>query len=146
LIVEKEVPAQDDRIVIVLTNHIPVKISLAEWPVIAEAKAARGLFSNTHEWRLTVRQNADGRALVYAVYSFYQVDGESYTSYGGDLLPPPSNLSAAVRSLLPPPSDLPMAIRTVGQWMETQPHEKDDAAQWATLIHECIANIPPQEL
>jgi hypothetical protein len=91
-----------------------------DWPTIASAKD----WDNEHEcqanktWSLRVRQHADGRSLVYAVYdSCYPGQG----SRGGELLEAGA--------------DLPTAIRRVGERCECE-----------QIVDYCIADLPAEEL
>jgi hypothetical protein len=63
-----------DKLTITLTGRAPVTIETKLWPVIASAanheSAARGKDPEEADWKqwLTVRQHADGRAIVYGVH------------------------------------------------------------------------------
>ncbi len=63
---------------ITLTGRAPVRIAEDQWPIIASAKRFDGQVEcqANRTWHLTVRQHADGRAIVYGVYdSCYPGEG-----------------------------------------------------------------------
>ena len=86
---------------ITLTDRAPVKIRAAIWPCISSASRHDGKVAcqANHEWRLTVRQHADGRAIVYG----FEVAGMGgvYQGYeearAGVLLDAGADIAAAVR-------------------------------------------------
>lgn len=134
--------AQQDNpyLTITLTDRPPVKIKKDEWPIIAESSDKD--FDNEYEfqanrtskWTLKVRQHEDGRALVYGIYS-YDTNWQNERNYnvrGGELL---------AKS-----GDLAVAIRRVGEWMAQQEQSEGDASRWESLINECIADLPAQEI
>lgn len=136
--------AQQDNpyLTITLTGRPPVKIKKDEWPVLASAGDKE--FDNQYEfqanrlakWKLTVRQHADGRAIVYAVYTYTSqfMDGHDHDVRAG--------------SLFDAGADIPDAIRTVADEIESRmPHD----ATWSTgyfprLMHECVADLPAVEI
>lgn len=121
---------------ITLTGRPPVKISDADWPVIASAYHKR--WDNQYEsqanrvnkgW-LKVRQHADGRAIVYGRDDYdTQWQGEANHCYrGGELLEPGADIAAAV-------------LRVATALVE---RGADDAM--LQIAHECIANLPVEEI
>jgi hypothetical protein len=132
--------AKNQKLTITLTGRAPVTIDKEAWPFIATSGDKE--FDNQYEfqanriskWDLDVRQHADGRAIVYARYSYRsQFQGaRDHSVRGGELLPDSS--------------DLPEAIRRVGEWMASQEHQDEDAKRWESLINECIADLPAVEL
>ena len=92
------------------------------WPVVAQSRD----WDNQHEcqanrtWRCMVRQHADGRAIVYGVYTTqFQAEVGTHAGY-----------------LLAPGEDVPAAIRRVG--------EEIGAAE--SVIRGCIADLPAEVL
>lgn len=125
---------------ITLTDRPPVTINEEAWPLIATATAKD--WDNTHECQanrlakvgLYVRQHSDGRAIVYATYTYTsQYQGENGVSARhGELLPAGSDMNAICR-----------AIKNVASRMpEAQMIEQD----WQSLADECIADLPAEEL
>ena len=106
---------------ITLTDRAPVKIVESDWPVIASAKDHDGQVEcqANESWSIRVRQHADGRALVYAVYD---------TSWQG-------RSGARGGELLERGADLAAAIRRVGE-----------RCQCEQIVDECIADLPAEEL
>jgi hypothetical protein len=90
---------------ITLTGRRPVRVDTAAWPAIASAAddSYRGNDYARHQqalyrgevdrYRLTVRQHADGRALVYGVLDAAN-GGRSIR--GGELLTPGADVAAAI--------------------------------------------------
>mgnify|MGYP000112006900 FL=1 len=85
-----------EQLTITLTGRRPVRIKKAEWPIIAAADWHDGevRWQADRVWRLTVRQHADGRAIVYGVHET-AVQTE-HDRRGGELLPPGADIPAAV--------------------------------------------------
>ena len=124
---------------ITLTDRPPVRIVEDEWPIIASSGDDSYIGSDygrrqqalgqgeCDEYRLTVRQHQDGRALVYGVLSAADrawgapAGGESWR--GGELL-------------LTSDDDIAMAIRRVGA-AGNMPD---------TVIRACIADLPAEKL
>jgi hypothetical protein len=126
------------RRIITLTNHSPVTIREAEWPIIASA-AGDSWLGGDHgrhhqaklqgeidEYTLIVRQHADGRALVYGV-----VDA-ALAAWGA----PARGESWRGGELLDADSDRARAIRRVGE-----AGGLPDA-----IIRACIADLPAVEI
>lgn len=105
---------QTDILTITLTDRAPIKIRKDEWPVLASARgdSYRGdpgrrrqalQQSECDEYRLTVRQHSDGRAIVYGVVDaaiaawHAPAGGESWR--GGDLLEPGADLASVIRDV-----------------------------------------------
>ncbi|PZR79105.1 MAG: hypothetical protein DLM65_11440 [Candidatus Aeolococcus gillhamiae] len=57
----------EKKIEITLSESAPVRIDPAQWPVIAEARRHDGAVEcqANNEWRIRVREHADGRRIVY---------------------------------------------------------------------------------
>jgi len=105
-----------------LTDRAPVRIDEDLWPVVAQSRD----WDNQHEcqanrtWRCMVRQHADGRSIVYGVYTTqFQGEADSHAGY-----------------LLGAGEDVPAAIRRVG--------EEIGAAE--SVIRACIADLPAEVL
>lgn len=119
-----------EHLTITLTGRSPVKIRKEDWPVIASGKDRPGSFVNgtprpdyeTDSHRITVRQHADGRAVVYAV-----LDGA--TAWTG-------TKSCRGGLLLPAGADVAAAIERVGS----------DVGLPDSVIRECVADLPAEEI
>lgn len=137
--------------IITLTGRAPVKIVEDDWPVIASAKddsysgdpsrwqqAIRQ--SQCDEYKLSVRQHADGRVIVYGVLSaaikeWHQpAGGESWR--GGELLCPQGMVRSSRDVLIAGPDDIAEAIYRVGK----RGNLPD------SVIHTCIADLPAEVL
>lgn len=106
---------------ITLTDRPPVRIIEAEWPTIASATDYEGQHEcqADRHWRLTVRQHADGRAIVYGVYAT-RWQGE-HDRHAGELLEAGADIIAA--------------IKRIGEEVGTE-----------RSVRECIADLPAVEL
>jgi hypothetical protein len=128
---------------ITLTGRPPVKINEASWPVIAEASDKE--FDNQYEcqanqvseWSVRVRQHADGRAIVYARYSFESnfQNSRDYNAKRGILMPAGTSHTAICD-----------AIREVCDEISGAECGGEDANRWPTLAADCIADMPAEEL
>lgn len=86
----------EDTLTITLTGRAPVRIRRADWPVIASAAYHDGADDSeaNRRWRLTVRQHADGRVVVYGVYaSSWQGERDCR---GGELVAPGEDIAEAI--------------------------------------------------
>jgi len=119
---------------ITLTDRPPVKITEDAWPIIACAILRPGSAGTpkpdyeTDEWSLRVRQHADGRAIVYGVVDAATAWTGTASWRGGELVDafaPGTNMLA-----------IAAAIRRVGTKGEMP----------ESLIDDCIADLPPEEL
>lgn len=128
---------------ITLTGRPPVSIDEDQWPTIAKGTAKE--FDNQYEfqanrisnWGVYVRQHADGRALVYAVYrhtSNWQ-GARGYDARRGVLLPVAADMD-----------DICRAIETVCDDIAKAEAHGDDASRWPTLAAECIADLPAETI
>lgn len=128
---------------ITLSNRPPVKIDESNWPIIAEAKdfAHDGQVecqaTRTWSWWLNVRQHSDGRAIVYAGYSYFTAwQGEQSLKYRhGDYLVQTDKRHINVCE----------AIVAVAARMADGQHD-DDAAHWDRLAQECMADLPAEDI
>lgn len=127
-----------ETLTITLSDRRPIKIQKEAWPVIASAKDDSYSGSDPGRWqqalsrgecdtyRLTVRQHADGRTLVYgvldaAIAAWHQpAHGEDWR--GGVLLDAGADIAAAIRQV-GESGGLPDAV-----------------------IRACIADLPAEEL
>ena len=111
-----------ERLTIRLTDRAPVCVRKDLWPLIASAKD----WDNQYEcqanrtWHLRVRQHADGRTLVYAVYD---------TAFQHER-------SLAAGELLAAGEDVAAAVRRVGE----------EIGAHAAVIAECIGDLPAEDL
>jgi hypothetical protein len=119
---------------ITLTDRPPVRIREDEWPLIAKGTGdsyGSGDYSRYQQalaqgecdrYRLTVRQHADGRAIVYGVFDAATAWTGSEDVSGGELLPPRADIAAA--------------IRRVGAYCQLPD----------SIIRECTADLPAVEI
>lgn len=126
---------------ITLSNRPPVTIHESIWPVIAVASyhdwEGEHDFQSSRHWKgfVRVRQNADGRTIVYAKCwheSAWRKE-RGYEQYAGELLPADASSQAIVE-----------AIKRVHASIDIV----DDAHldSWRLLSEECIADLPAEEL
>lgn len=127
---------------ITLTGREPVKIRLADWPIIAEASADNydGQYdfqaNRTSKHTIKVRQHSDGRAIVYGFMDYSsKFQGESgFAARGGELLEAGASI--------------PDAIARVGGELEARMPEDDgySAGVFPRLVHECTADLPAVQI
>ncbi len=123
---------------ITLTHRLPVKIYEDEWPVIAagahEDYDGQYRFNSFRSMDISihVRQHADGRTLVYAVYIYR-------TAYQND-----HGRNVKLGWLLAPGEDVPAAIRQLGSSMVDR-LDGDEGHVW-DVVDECIADLPAEDL
>jgi hypothetical protein len=128
---------------ITLTNRPPVKIDEDNWPVVASASDKE--YDNQYEsqanqiskWNITVRKHDDGRAIVYATYSYSSnwANSRDYSAKHGVLL-----------AMDCTPAEIIDAINFVSDMVAACECDGADAARWTTLANECIADMPAEEL
>jgi hypothetical protein len=117
-----------NRGVIVLTDQAPVDIDLDQWPVIANIERNAPTDVDTRsfwEVRLTVRQHADGRAIVYGRYA----SNDGTRRQAGELL-------GETYEYLSVGPDIPGAIRRVVKTLDF----------YQGLAEDCIAALPAVRL
>lgn len=119
---------------ITLTDRAPVKIRDDQWPTIAEAtgdsygcndysRYQQALSQGeVDKYTLKVRQHADGRVLVYGIFDAASAWTHNEDCRGGELLDAGADIAAA--------------IRRVGE----------SCSLPASIIRDCIADLPAQEL
>lgn len=126
---------------ITLSDRPPVRIMEDEWPEIAVASYhdfdGQYDFQSFRHWRgrLTVRQHADGRALVYGRCWYEETKQGASTDYdqrAGELLDSSSS------------SSLIEAIRRVHARITVV--DDAHADQWHLLADECIADLPAERI
>ena len=129
---------------ITLTNRPPVKIDEDNWPVIASAKdyvhdgQVECQANRKSSWWIKVRQHDDGRAIVYAGYS-YDTNWQGARSLAhkhGDYLAHTDVTYANICA----------AVTNVAARMADGEHDGDDASQWDRLAQECIADLPAEDI
>lgn len=126
---------------ITLTDSPPVRIREDQWPVVAHGgyedydNQYRFQANRTTDIDIRVRQNPDGRTIVYGVYKYD-------THFQGE-----RGESHRVGVLLDPGADLPAAIRQVGnELIDRLGDHSDDAQHVRTVINGCISDLPAVEL
>jgi hypothetical protein len=129
---------------ITLTSRPPVKIAEDSWPMVASASDKE--FDNQYEfqsnrkstWFVGVRQHEDGRAIVYARYSYDSnwQNARCYSAARGVLLTAESATTEGICQ----------SIEEVCRDIANAEHQGDDADRWPTLAAECIADMPAEEL
>lgn len=89
----------DNRLTISLTGRPPVSITKSAWPVLVRVAHDRDECGNelSRRYCLTVRQHADGRALVYGSYESSWQGERGYRA--GELHPAGADLAAAIGSV-----------------------------------------------
>jgi hypothetical protein len=137
---------EQKSLTITLTDRPPVRITKTDWPIIATARGdsygsgdlachdqavARG---ECDQYRLTVRQHAAGRAIVYGVLDAATAWTGSEDYRGGELLP--SVAGGRREGDMAHRSDIAAAIRRVGESC----HLPD------SITRECIADLPAVEI
>lgn len=146
--------AQQDNpyLTITLTGRPPVKIKKDDWPVIASAKHKD--YDNQYEfqanrkadWKLTVRQHADGRTVVYGVWT-YDTNWQNEDCgdvRGGELI---TVTGGADTERVGDTEPIVAAIQRVGEDLESRmPEGRWSSGVFPKLIHECIADLPAVEL
>ena len=140
------------KLTITLTDRPPVKITEADWPVIADGSWKD--WDNTYEFQanrtwaawLKVRQHADGRTIVYGGYSYTtQFQNESGASYreGQMITPSAEDYPEAAQGDYWTGQTVIDAIHAVGERLAER---SGQAEHFADIIAETIADFPAQEL
>jgi hypothetical protein len=111
-----------ETLTITLTGRAPVRVRKAEWPIVASAEWHDGEVPEQADrvWRLTVRQHADGRTVVYGVHE---------TAYRGER-------DRRGGELLEAGADIPAAIHRVAERLGFD----------SRLAEETIADLPAEEV
>ena len=125
---------------ITLTGRPPVRIVENDWPVIAAAMAKE--WDNAHEFQanrttsasIRVRQNRDGRTLVYAIYDYS-------TNFQGA-----ADRSAKAGELLPSGESAADCIIRVAEEMDSAIGDDHFGVTFSLLARECIADLPAEEI
>jgi hypothetical protein len=132
---------------ITLTGRPPVKIKKDDWPVIADATdnddhgTQIGNQANREDdWRVKVRQHADGRAIVYAIYDYSTLfQGERGASVrGGELVAADGDLVETISRV-----SRDMAERVNAERVNAENLPGD---VFLRLGQECIADLPAVEI
>lgn len=121
---------------ITLTGRPPVRIREDQWPIVAQGaySDARPQATRTVEIWLRVRQHTDGRAIVYAGYTYESLwQGEE-------------PLRVRVGDLIGPGDDLVRAIQRVGAELADRIAGEPGAQRLRDVIDACIADLPAEEL
>lgn len=128
---------------ITLTDRPPVNINEDAWPMIANAGDKE--YDNQYEfqanriskWFIGVRRHQDGRAIVYATYSYssaYQ-GARGYAVKHGVMLPAGTT-----------DADICRAVKDVAGMMAEAEHNGGDASRWPQFANDCIADMPAEEI
>lgn len=132
---------QNPKLTITLTGRKPVTIVKKDWPVVASATEEewdnqyKVQANRTAIFKLTVRQHADGRAIVYGVHSY---DSQYQGEHGRDV---------RGGELLEKDADIPVAILRVAAELEARmPDGQWSRGYWPRLAHECTADLPAVEI
>ena len=128
---------------ITLTGRPPVTITEETWPVIATASddchdgQVECQANRRSKWAVRVRQHADGRAIVYATYSYSSnwQGARGYAAKRGIMLPAASSAATICT-----------AIRDVCADIAEAESQGGDAERWPTLAAECIADMPAETI
>ena len=134
---------------ITLTDHAPINIEEASWPIIAKASdkehdgEVECQANRISTWFLRVRQHQDGRAIVYGGYDYdsHWRGERDYNARRGIMLTIGEGEGAR-----PTMDDIISAIREVCEDIASAECNGDDAARWPTLAAECIADLPAVEV
>jgi hypothetical protein len=138
-----------DKLTITLTGRAPVTVDKDAWPIIAEA--SDHLYDGQYDFqanchtraKLIVRQHADGRAVVYGIYS-------STSSFQGA-----RNAEARRGWLLggvDADTNIPKTIGVVAREMDEARRNSGvedlfiEASPFTRLAAECIADLPAEEI
>jgi hypothetical protein len=130
-----------EKITIHLTDSRPVSITKDLWPVAARGDGVSRRCYHTpipayevDQYRLRVRQHADGRVIVYGWIDASPAWTGTEDTYAGEML---GTANAPVTNANELTADkIIAAIRRVGE----------DAGLPASVIRECIADLPSEEI
>ena len=115
---------EKETLTVTMTGRPPVRVVKEDWPVIASARDWSGghEFQAVDQWRITVRQHADGRTLLYGVHTSAYANVP--TIRRGELLDPDQR------------ENIPSVIAQVAEAIGAP----------ETLADECIADLPAEDL
>lgn len=130
-----------DKITITMTDRQPVRIAKADWPILAEAQELyfdgeyESQANRKSDWRICVRRHADGRAIVYATFSYVtNWVGERCRDYAeGRMLAHDCDMQ-----------DIVTLIYMVAS--EMSDHDDGENSLWWSLAKQCIAELPAEDL
>jgi hypothetical protein len=130
--------------VIVLTDRAPVRVADTDWPIIASGTCSRHAGESEHnasrKWEATisVRQHADGRAIVSGVYTYETLYRNEHdeTCFAGALLERPVDSTAMVGAIRLTAEELTERVTTSTSNVEVIENAEMD----------CIAHLPPEDL
>ena len=128
------------KLTITLTGRRPITITKDTWPILASAEEKEHdgqvecQANKISKWKLIVRQHEDGRTIVYGIYTYDSnwQNARCFGVRGGELIP---NGDAT-----------PEAIQRIGKWMSEQEQPEEDKGRWQTIINDCIADLPAEEV
>jgi hypothetical protein len=137
---------EPDKLTITLTGQAPVRITKEDWPIIASAKDSLDdggevpdRANRTAKWHFLVRQHADRRAIVYAIYEFSShYPGErEYEIRGGEMLPAGSDMATVVAALERLAANMESRMPAGVEW---------STGYFPELLHKCVADLPAVEV
>ena len=119
--------SRNPKLTITLTGRPPVTVTKAEWPIIAISKVYDGKFeSDSKNIRcVTVRENDDGRVIVYA---WYKTKEDGMSGYRGGVMTEAPVDDASIVGL----------INAVTLSVLGKDHK--------VIGEKCIAQLPPEEI
>ena len=138
-----QMTAQKDNpyLTITLTDRRPIKIKKDDWPMVADAGDSWHdnqydfQANRTEKIHIWVRQHADGRAIVYALYDYD-------TRFQGE-----SGYCARVGMILAADEDIVSGIRSVGDLLQGRCLDRiGNVNSVADVVAACIADLPAEEI
>lgn len=130
------------HIKITMSERAPLRIALADWPVVAEARGYDNQheFQANHKWFLKVREHADGRRIVYGAYEAGNggVHAGFRALFGGFLVEPTEEFRDCGEGPLGHVPDELETIRAI--------RRVEGIICVEGIGDDCIADLPAQEL
>lgn len=117
---------------ITLSNRAPVQITQEAWPFLASQSHKTTGYDWEVKWFLGVRQNCDGRTIVYGTYSCLAETGDTHIK-GGYLLEAGQDINTALAQL-------------VSELRSKRHDQPEDANQWLALQAAVVRKLPVENL